>query len=220
MRPWLVVLGASLLLIGVGALSGLLFLPPTGVRQQSTSQLVGHATPPGTLGTFLISGVADHRGTVALNWSSTGPVSVQFEPATCSSGTTPCSGPVLREWPRNTSGTYSWSGPLDGLYQLTWVTPPRVFANVSASAVVSWTVIPPTSVAEWTAEVASGLLAVVGGIGLFLGVFLRGNYRIPPPTVSRHAEDAEAIGAFTDPRTGTPADGSGPPRRGPPSRSA
>jgi hypothetical protein len=219
MRPWLVILGMSFLLIGGGALVALLLLPPASVQQQSSAQLVGHATLPNSVGTFLFGGAPSAKGSLMLSWTATARISVTLNAATCPGGAASCSGPVLAVWPSNSSGTLHWSGELDSDYVLVWTTPPKVFANVSATALVTWSVTPPATLAEVTAEVASGILAVVGGIGLFLGLFLRGDFRVAPPLVSQSADDANELAGFTDPRTGSPGDGSGPPRREPPSRS-
>jgi hypothetical protein len=74
-------------------------------------------------------------------------------------------------------------------------------------------------------EAAAGALGVIGAVALFLGLFLRGGvYRGPRPLTSRSADDAAAIASeaadlpVTGPRTGPSADGSGPPRPGPPAR--
>ena len=219
MRPWLVVTGAAFLLVGAGALAGTLLFPPPGVQHQSTSQLVGRATPPGAVGTFLITGVANVRGTLDVSWSATALISVELNPITCPGGAPSCSGPVLRGWVLNSSGSFSWTGTLQPGYILTWDTGPRVFANVSASAAVTWTVSAPVSFAQVAAELASGLLAVVGVLGLFLGLFLRGGFQTPQAVVSHSADDVEVVAGATGPRTGPTGDGFGPLRREPPSRS-
>ncbi|MCI4320913.1 MAG: hypothetical protein L3K18_01740 [Thermoplasmata archaeon] len=219
MRPWLVVLGTSFLLVGGGALVAILLLPPPSIQQQSSAQLVSHATLPESVGVFPFAGASNAMGSLTVSWTSTARISVALNAATCSGGAASCSGPVLAAWPLNSSGSLHWSGKLDSNYALAWTTPAHVYANVSATALVSWQVSPPATLAQITAEVASGILAVVGGIGLFLGLFLRGDFRAAPPIVSRSADDANEVAGLTGPRTGSSDGGSGPLRPGPPSRS-
>ncbi|HXQ94574.1 MAG TPA: hypothetical protein VN864_05330 [Thermoplasmata archaeon] len=217
MRPWLVLVGAAFLVVGGGALGALLLLPAPTVAQQVTSQDSGVPTLPGATESFALASTSVAHGTLKLDWSASGPVKVQLASGNCPLGTGGC--PVLRTWASNASGAFSITGPLVAAYTLTWTTPLKEWANVTIDSSVTWNVGAPVSFGQGIAEVASGLLAAVGAVGLFLGLFLRGDFRRPPAVVSRHADDAEGVGGAIGPRTGPSADGSGPPRPGPPSRS-
>ncbi|MCI4324569.1 MAG: hypothetical protein L3K00_01595 [Thermoplasmata archaeon] len=218
MRPWLVILGAAFLVVGAGALGALLLTPPASVTQEATSQLDGQFTPGGSVASFVVPAANASQGTLVVHWSASAPVSVRLV-LPCPSGATGCAAQTLATWPSNSSGSTTVSGSLHWEYVLTWGAPAGQSATFSFSTSAKWTVTPPRPIADTIAEVASGLLTAVGAVALFLGLFLRGGFQRPPPLVSQGAEDAEAIGRATDPRTGTSDAGSGRPRPGPPSRS-
>jgi hypothetical protein len=218
MRPWLVLVGTAFLVIGGSALVALVLFPPPSVTQELTSQDSGVPTLPNSTETFVLASTQVPHGTLTVHWSSSAPVAVQLLVRGCGRPSAQCS-TVLESWAANSSGSFTTSGPLQSSYALTWTTPPKVSANLSVASSVTWVVHPAVSLGQLVAEVASGLLAAVGGIALFLGVFLRGDYRRPLPPVSRHADDAEGVADATGPRTEPSDGGSGsrPPR--PPARS-
>ncbi|MCI4326817.1 MAG: hypothetical protein L3K16_04180 [Thermoplasmata archaeon] len=217
MRPWIVGIGVAFVLVGGGALAALVVLPPPSNTQLVTSEDSGVPTPPSATESFTLASTATSHGTLSVHWSSTAPLAVRLSSEGCGGGSPGCPS-TLRSWPANSSGSYEFTGALARQYSLTWTTPPKVSANFSAASSVTWDVDTPTSLGQVVAEVASGILALVGGIGVFLGLFLRGDFRSPPPIVSRNADDAALVtGDPTDPRTGPSGAGSGPPRRGPPS---
>jgi hypothetical protein len=218
MRPWLVVAGVAFLLVGGGALVSLVLLPAPPVREQVTSEDSGVPTLPGSTESFDLASTPTTHGTLTVHWTASAPLAVRLSTSGCTAGSSGCP-TVLRSWASNASGSYSVTGPLAPAYVLSWTTPPDVSANVSVASSVTWAVGAPVSTGQWIAEVASGLLAAVGALALFLGLFLRGEFRQPPRVVSREADDAEMVAGATGPRTGRSGDGSEPPRPGPPSRS-
>ncbi|MCI4328069.1 MAG: hypothetical protein L3J86_00665 [Thermoplasmata archaeon] len=219
MRPWLVIVGVAFLLVGGGALLALLLAPAPSVTQQSTSQLDGQFTPASSTASATIPAANAARGTLVLHWSSTIPVAVDLL-VPCAPSLFGCvSGPSLASWPANASGSFSFAGSLNREYVLSWATPAGEPATFTFSAVARWTVQSSPPAADAIAEVASGLLAGVGAVALFLGLFLRGGFQRPPRVVSRTADDAAEVARATDPRTGTSAGGSGRLPPGPPSRS-
>jgi hypothetical protein len=217
MRPWIVGIGVAFVLVGGGALAALVVLPAPTNTELVTSEDSGVPTPAGATESFTLASTATSHGSLAVRWSSSVPISVRLSSAGCTGGSPGCPS-VLRSWPSNSSGTYDFSGALESQYSLSWTAPPKLSANVSASSSVTWNVDAPTSFGQVVAEVASGILAVVGGIGVFLGLFLRGDFRSPPTVVSRDADDAALVaGDPTGPRTAPSGVGSGRPPRGPPS---
>jgi hypothetical protein len=70
-----------------------------------------------------------------------------------------------------------------------------VVATFQATAVDAYTVVTPLSTGfELLLDASAGALLAVGGVLVFLGLFLRGNvYGPPPPVVSRSADDVEEI---------------------------
>jgi hypothetical protein len=219
MRPWLVFLGAAFVLVGASAFGSLWLLPPPSVDQQATSQLDGHFTPQATVVSDSVPAANASHGTLTLHWTASVPVAVRLTIA-CAGGAPACGSPPLASWAANLSGTYTFTGPLHWQYVLTWATPPTSSGTFSFSTSATWAVVSPPSIAILIAELASGLLAGVGVVALFLGLFLRGGYQRPPKPVSRTADDASEVAGVTDPRTERSGDGSGRPPPGPPSRSA
>jgi hypothetical protein len=218
MRPWLVILGVAFVLIGLGAIAALALTPSPSVSQQATSQLNGQLTPGGSSASSVVPASNATHGTVTVRWSSSEPLTVRLL-FLCPSGSTGCDNLTVAAWPSNSSGSATFSGLLHWQYVLSWQTPVGTSATFSFSARATWTVALPPPAANGIAEVACGLLAAVGAVALFLGLFLRGGFRRPPPLVSQGADDAETIGGATDPRTERSGGGSGRPRRGPPSHS-
>jgi hypothetical protein len=219
MRPWLVVCGTVFVLVGVGALGGLLLFSPTPGTDQASEQLIRDVTPPNGFSMLLIAGTAHPHGTLTVRWTSTAAIAVKLNAGSCSDLATGCDEPLLFSWASVRNGSYSFTGPLTADYVLAWTTAPNVTAVVNATSLTDWPVGSGPTVADLAGELAGGLLAGIGAVVLFLGLFLRGGYRASPPIVSRSADDAEAAAAATGPRTATSTDGSGPPRPGPPSRS-
>jgi hypothetical protein len=219
MRPWLVFLGVAFVLVGGAGAASLLLLPQPTVSQTATSQLDGHFTPEATTVSVLVPAANASHGTLSLRWTSTTPVAVQLATA-CPPGPPGCRPTVLVAWPANLSGSFSFTGGLRGQYLLSWSTPQTSPATFGFSTSATWTVSVAPTIANVIAEAASGLLAAVGVVALFLGLFLRAGYRRPPTLTSQGADDAAGIAEATDPRTGTSGDGSGRPPPGPPSRSA
>jgi hypothetical protein len=198
---------------------GLLVITPGSVEQQSTEQLVDDVTPPNGFAMFLLSGESHSHGTLTVQWTASAPIAAELNAGTCSAHAMGCEEAVLQNWASARSGSFSISGAIGANYVLSWTTAPTITATVNASSLTEWGVATSPSLVDLVAEVAGGLLAGVGAVAMFLGLFLRGGFRGVAPMVSRSADDAAAVADATGPRTGTSGDGSGPPRRGPPSRS-
>jgi hypothetical protein len=219
MRPWLVFLGVAFLLVGVAGFASLLLLPQPTVSQSATSQLDGHVTPQATTVSVAVPAANASHGVLSLRWSSSNPVGVRLTTA-CPPAAPSCRPSVLASWSANLSGSYSFQGALQWEYVLSWSTPQGPPTTFGFSTSASWSVSVPPSIANALAEVASGLLAAVGAVALFLGLFLRSGFRRPPPLTSHGADDASGIAMATGPRTETSDAGSSRLPPGPPSHSA
>ena len=227
MRPWLVIIGVAFLTLAVGTL-GSLYLPSapgpstsvhtfTGLPEPAPSRSSGSSpaiNPVNTSSTFLLT----WRSTVNLN------VSWPWGNGPSCGGGLPCA-PLLQPlatWSNQTSGSWSFTGRLTGPLYLEWYNPGPSGGSISFT--LRQTVTSGSGLAGIGALLVDAslvILAAIGGLALFLGVFLRGGvYRGPAPLVSQSAEDAEAISAgelaeATGPRTGPSSDGSEGPRRTP-----
>lgn len=174
MRTGLVVVGVVIAVLGAGLILTLFILSST----PSTTTLVSPSVPemsPDAGQIWDILGTQSSPATVTLSWSASAPADVSFVPATpCSSATGYC--PV---------GNYSlnWTSVPTGKGTLTGVTAPGYLlmahnpgsTPISFSATVSVTYARSSPVQAWAWGLIAGggiTLLSIGGIALFLGLFL------------------------------------------------
>jgi hypothetical protein len=194
-RPWLVVIGVVFLTLAAGIVAALYFAED-GTPTLST---VVTPYPPFSLGPNAVEhltfgGTNGSSEQFNLVWHSSGAIVVILEQTQLC--TASCGGEqVLVNWSSNTSGAWSGPGPFHFPLQC-------VLEN--SQAVSSTVTLTGRSVAsnpnhlgldvELLLGAGAGGLLLVGGLAIFLGVFLRGDpYGGRPPIVSRSAEDAEEI---------------------------
>ncbi|MCI4318774.1 MAG: hypothetical protein L3K23_01405 [Thermoplasmata archaeon] len=227
MRPGLVVIGVAFLTLTVGTFASL-YLPAAPGPSTSVHTFTGlpEPAPAKAAGSSPAIDPVNASATFLLTWRSTVDLNVSWPwgaGPSCGGGL-PCA-PFLQPlatWTNQSSGSWSFSGRLSGPLYLEWT-------NAGASGgSISFTLRQTITSGSGLAGVGGLLvdaslviLAAIGALALFLGVFLRaGVYRGPPRLVSRGPEDAEAIAAggtagATGPRTAPSSDGSGGPRRTP-----
>lgn len=185
MRTWLVVLGIVIAVLGASLVLSLFVLSGGGSTTTRVSPSVPSLASQSSQ-SWDILGTQSGPATVTLSWTATAPADVSLVPATpCNSTSGYC--PV---------GNYSlnWTAAERGKGTLTSVRAPGYLlmvhnpggTTVSFSAAVSVTYGPASNVPTWTwGVIASGgiVLLVIGGIALFLGLFLApGVYRPPGGT--------------------------------------
>jgi hypothetical protein len=196
MRRGLVVLGGLLAVLGVAALLAFNLIPTTSERREGYSTAPQPYGPNAT-GSTLLPGTDADRGTFSISWRATAPIDVTLYPAAgCTEPSASCAtGPAVATWKALTSGAWSVSGGLHFPYLIAWSESSSNVGNFTASGVESTDVtVPPNVLDTLLVDGAAASLAVIGGIAVFLGLFLRsGVYRGPTPIVSRSAEDVEAI---------------------------
>lgn len=166
--------GVVIAVLGAGLILTLFILNSA----PSTTTLISPSVPdmsPDTGQLWDLLGTQSAPATVALSWSATGPADVSLVPAApCSSATGYC--PV---------GNYSlnWTSVDSGKGSLTGVTSPGYIlmahnpgsTPIGFSATVSVTYARSSSVPAWTWGLIAGggiTLLAIGGIALFLGLFL------------------------------------------------
>jgi len=194
-RPWLVVIGMVFLTLALGSAATLYF------AIQGTSTVSTTVTSPPTFsvgahGTQVLffSGSNGSSERFSLSWHSTGPLSVQLEePPTCAAS---CGDRLLLwSWPSNLTGAWAGNGPFT--YPLVCVLQNLLSrtANVTLTArVVATTPTHPSLGFVVIVGAGAGALFIVGGLAIFLGLFLRGNpYGLQAAPVSRSAEDVEEL---------------------------
>ncbi|MCI4347522.1 MAG: hypothetical protein L3J97_02745 [Thermoplasmata archaeon] len=195
MRPWLVVVGMLFLTLAVG-LATSLYLAAQGSPTTSTTdtRLPTFTIAPNATETVPISGSNGTSEQFSLNWGSTAAIRFELQsPAGCSSTCWITSTIVV--WPSDTSGTWAGSGPFHYPLQCVLKNVGSSSANVNlhARAISTSATHPPL---EFDLVVGAGAAALfaVGGLAVFLGLFLRANPFGPtPPLAPRSAEDVEEL---------------------------
>ncbi|HYK93718.1 MAG TPA: hypothetical protein VEY07_06715 [Thermoplasmata archaeon] len=196
MRPGLVVIGVTLLVLGVAGLVSLFLVPipsPATTSTASNSWTAG----PGAGNSTEIVGPAAHPGSLTLRWQSTFPLTAAvYTSGGCPPGTAGCPGwHLAASWTAAVSGNWTVDGTVQFPYLFVWSNP----SQRSGSVVLSTETVTPASatlspLSELLLGLGVGVVAFGGGLSLFLGLFLRaGVYRGPPPVVSKSADDVADI---------------------------
>lgn len=205
MRPGLVVVGGLIAVLGVATLLAFNLLPTTSERREGYST-VPQPFGPHESGSALLPGTDADHGTLSVTWRSSSPVDVTLYPAEgCTEPGPSCaSGAAAASWSSVMTGAWSTAGSLHFPYLVTWTAAGTENGTFTASGVESTeVVVAPNVIDVLLVDGAAAALTVIGGVAVFLGVFLRsGVYRGPAPVVSRSADDLEFV---------VPPDG--PPRR-------
>ncbi|MCI4353590.1 MAG: hypothetical protein L3K14_09475 [Thermoplasmata archaeon] len=195
MRPWLVVIGLLLLTLAAG-LAASLYFAAQGNPTTSTTD-TGPTTfliAPNETQTLLIFGFNGTSEQLNLSWSSTGAIQFVLQsPAGCSGSCWTTS--TLATWPSNSSGNWKGSGPFHYplLCQLKNLGLRSASASVHARTTATSATHPSLGFEVILGAGAAALFAV-GGVAVFLGLFLRGNpYGPPRPLAPRSAEDVEEL---------------------------
>jgi hypothetical protein len=197
-RPWLVVAGIIFLTLAAGT-GATIYFAGQGNPARASAPIGPITLPVGPDGseTLSLAGVNGTAEVFSFSWHSTSPVAVVLDsPNGCSTPSGPCWGATtLDTWSSNTSGNWTGSGPfhypLQCLLKNTHTDPSNVTLKWRASSTS------PTHLSLAVEIVlgagAAGLFAV-GGLAVFLGLFLRSDpYGAEPRIVSRSADDMEEL---------------------------
>lgn len=183
MRTGLVVVGAAIAVIGGGLFLSLFVISggPASTTHVSfdNPQLPGRSSWP-----EVIAKSTSTTASIGLTWTATAPVNVSLTPAgACDSPLGVCpTGPSLFNWTLATSGKQTGSTGNASAFILDVTNPATGF--VGFNAVVALETTPSSALPVWAwGLIALGavILLAIGGIALFLGLFLPGGvYREPP----------------------------------------
>jgi hypothetical protein len=173
-RTGLVVLGVVIAVLGAGLVLSLFILDSGASTTTLVSPSVPSLSPQGSQ-SWDILGTQSSTATVSLSWFASGPADVSLVPGTpCSSSTGYCpTGNYSLNWTSATSGKGTLTG-LTSYGYLLMVHNPGTKA-LSFSATVSVTFARGSSVPTWTWGLIAGggiTLLAIGGVALFLGLFL------------------------------------------------
>lgn len=213
-------MGGLLLTLGAGALASLYVLAapaPTTTTSITGPPVVVPARQEASTPT--ISLVTSGSATLRVTWQSTVEVNASLTAGKACAGIPPSCG-ATQVLASGAGSTAVWvvGSPGRGPVYITWYDAGSVAGTVRYT--VAETVASPNQLPTLTlllVDIGLGSLTAIGGLALFLGLFLRGGiYRRGPPLVSRSADDADAIAAHasgppnppTGPRTGSTGGGS------------
>ncbi len=210
MRPGLVAVGAAFAIVGAAVIVGVLYPGDDPAVVRSSAAEVDGLTS-GAWRPFVLPSTPRAPFALTLTWASNGPapnatsdVNVSLYPAQpCPPATEPCvDPPVLASWTLRASG--QWSGPgTDEPEYLLFVNAPdsrNVSINFSATFLEQYragTQTLPTVPLALTI-VGGGLLAGVGAVALYLGLFLPSGVYDPLLGGDPGTEPEEAVDGASD----------------------
>lgn len=187
MRTGLVIIGLVILVVGAAVFLTVGLFPPThSVSTITSSSFLASAPPNGTVGGHAGILPAQPQGAVLLAWQANASVGLQFfdEDGCHIFVDNTCKGTPLVSWPLNSSGVYASASSLICSCYAIPSNPHAWEVGISGQLFVTYpTVVNSLSEASYIAIVlASLILLLIGGLALFLGLFLRGHlFRRPPP---------------------------------------
>lgn len=214
MRTGLVAVGVAFLVVGGVALGSLYLSPPESVRVEHDSSTTVEVNPSIWTTTADLWGENGSAMTFTIHWASTVPVEIDLfsKSSSCTPGTS-CAIEVAT-WGDGDAGTWTANATPHYPYELQALAKSAGdgLLYVSAAGAAQMTLTPNTvqTVASTIAAIAA---LVVGGVALFLGLFLRADpYGPPPPVIPLRAEDIEELyGPGSEDDEDGPASGRRPP---------
>jgi hypothetical protein len=192
-RTGLAVVGVALLVVGAATVLLLLTIPPSN---ETTLTSLGATLGPFSYSSAPLTMQNTSQGSLTISWSSNEPISVEiFHPAKPCTGGAGCAlGNPVGQWNDSHSGSWTLTGSLVFPFIVNVTNSGSTTAAFHGLATESYTssapLLPTTT--ELFVLTSGVVLAIIGGLALFLGLFLRGGvYREPPPVPHRSADDLE-----------------------------
>jgi hypothetical protein len=199
-RRGLLFVGLAIALIGGGIIGSLFFLAGA---QTTTIYNADYAVPSGTTENSTLRFTPTGAGSLSFSWSSSGPTNVSvFAVEACSSGSGTCpSGPALVSWASVSSGRWSMSGSIGSYYTVSSTNSGALQVQFSGTFTETYTTgSSGLSLAQLTFILAGAVvLLAIGGVSIFLGLFLRGgvysdpagNVALPRPRPRTELDDPD-----------------------------
>ena len=198
MRLRLVVTGIAVALVGGGLVASIFIAsdaPPPSVNSQAAWAMVR----AGTSDNLSYSLTATSSGSLTLGWGASVPASVVlWRGVPCATAKGTCVGSTpLAIWPFNSTGRWWTAGTIGSVYVVSVAD--GAFANLEFNDTLreSFTGSShPLAAPMWLLTLTGGgILLAIGGVAVFLGLFL------PSGVYSRVPDDPPALGAWEeDPR--------------------
>jgi len=175
-RPWLVILGSVITVIGAGLIVSLFVLSGGSVTTDQYS-IENPSIPGHTPWSQVVPRVITTQSTVSVSWTTTAPANVSLTPAVpCSSALGVCpSGPAVLNWTGVDTGKGTASSGSSSQFILQVSNPGS--SSLRFSGVVSLSYNTGSPLPVWSLGlilVAGIILLAIGGIAVFLGLFLPG----------------------------------------------
>jgi hypothetical protein len=173
-RAGLVAVGAAIAIVGAGIVLAVGLPVSQGTHESHASASATRTLSPGGWYRFAMNATPAEQATETFSWNASSPTEVLWYVASCSTNLTWCvEGSPLKQW-NGTSGEWSNNGAASAVYCV-WIDVPagqpvNFTGNFEESAVEPPTHL-PTLVLAWLV-VGGCLLAGIGGIGVYLGLFL------------------------------------------------
>jgi hypothetical protein len=175
-RTGLVVLGIVIAVLGAGLILTLFFLSGGPVNSSQISLedpgLAAHSNQ-----SWVVSGPTPGSGSVTLSWTTSAAANVSLWPVTtCLGPFGPCqTGPAALSWSLATTGKGTVSPSNASAYILLVTNPGNSPLRFSGAVSVSYGPGTPLTAWSWGVIAIGGItLLAIGGIALFLGLFLPG----------------------------------------------
>lgn len=199
MRPGLVAIGIALVVVGGLVCYVGLSVPGSTIAKGLTREISVPDILPAHQRIDVVAVANSSSGSFVFSWTATQPLNVSlYQGVPCSSASGFCeSGAALTKWSANTTGGWSHSGAIVSPYLLAIENPQATNVSLTGSLAETYpdgTTAPPTSMLL-TILAGGVLLVVIGGLALFLGLFLRGGvYSEPDSVPPRYAHELERSG--------------------------
>ena len=200
MRPGLLIVGIVIAVVGAAVLSSIFFLPSATTETRLGSVYVPQLGP-GQSYTSLVEGTNVSSGTLIVGWTATDNVSVQvYRTAPCSAPIGVCAtGPPVVRWASNVSGHWSTTEALSFPMIFAVTDPGQVMISLQGIVFETYQVggVPTWAVLALIA--GGGVLVGIGGLAVFLGLFLRGGiYPRPDLRDAPYPDDLDDFGEVDD----------------------
>ncbi len=186
-RRGLVVVGLAIALIGGGMVASLFLL---GGVQTTNLYDVSFVLPGNVTENATVKVTPDSSGSVSFSWSAKGSSSVSVWAAgTCPSGQGICAtGPALYAWSTTTGGRWSKSGAIGTYYNVSTTNLAGKQIQFSGTFSEEYTTSDSGLTLTQLSLILAGAIVLlgIGGVAIFLGLFLRGGvYSDPAGNVAR-----------------------------------
>lgn len=178
MRIGLVAIGSAFAVVGAAVFVAVLYPADTPTTGRSDAAEVAGLTGGGNWRSFILQASPENPATLSLNWFASAPVNVSWYLLyACNPSPSICAViPALHNWTGNLSGHWSMTGTANAEYELWVACDGSKNASVNFSATFQEQFRAGPLSLPWVpfvvTLVGASLLAGIGAVALYLGLFL------------------------------------------------